>query len=148
MMRLYTAGYQGIDIGRFLKALSALNIQYVIDVRKESYSRKKDFSKSSLNAILSEHGINYLDLSELGTPKELRNGLKNSGNFAVFQTEYLKILKTKLSELKKIINLVNDEHNVVLLCFEKDHQQCHRTLIAEEIKRINGNGLEIKPILF
>ncbi len=146
-MRLYTAGYEGIDIDRFLKALRALNVGYVIDVRKQFYSRRKDFCKDSLNSILSKKGINYLDISELGTPKELRNELRNTGNFEAFRKEYLKILKTKFLELKKITSLMN-EHNVVLLCFEKDYTQCHRTIIAEEIKRLNGNGLEIRPVLF
>jgi uncharacterized protein (DUF488 family) len=29
------------------------------------------------------------------------------------------------------------------MCYEADAKKCHRNILAEEIKKIGGNGLEI-----
>src|SRR5687768_18157 len=71
-MDLATIGYedQSLDdvIGRLRKARVAL----VVDVRAVAASRRPGFSKSMLAATLAEHGIDYVHLRQLGTPREGR----------------------------------------------------------------------------
>jgi uncharacterized protein (DUF488 family) len=52
-------------------------------------------------------------------------------------------MKKNPDELKTIKTLIDKGNNVVLLCLEKDDEKCHRKIIAEEIKKMDGNGLEI-----
>ncbi len=145
-MTLYTIGYEGIDICLFLKALKNSKISAVIDVRKLAFSRKRDFCRNALAAKLARHRINYFALSNLGTSKHLRDSLHETGNYKVFFREYRKFLRQNTHLLNDIKNLIDNGHHVALLCFEKDNEKCHRKIIAEEVKRINGNGLKIIPI--
>jgi uncharacterized protein (DUF488 family) len=147
-MTLYTIGYEGIDIRRFLRALKNSKISAVIDVRKLAFSRKRDFCKNALSAILARHQINYLALSTLGTSKQMRDRLHETGNYKEFFREYRKYLRQNNYLLNDINSLIDDGHYVALLCFEKDNEKCHRKIIAEEVKRMNGNGLEIIPIRY
>ncbi len=145
-MRLYTIGYEGFDIDRFLKALRSLKINAVVDVRFQSHSRKREFSKPALKAFLEKHGIEYFDYRELGTPLELRSKLKKTGEYETFFSEYRKILKTKKEELKKI-QLLLEKRTIVIMCYERDHLKCHRSIVAEEIKK-RISEVEIKALQF
>ena len=147
-MTLHTIGYEGIDMRRFLRALKNSKISAVIDVRRLAFSRKRDFCKNALAAKLARHRINYFALSTLGTSKHLRDRLHETGNYKEFFREYRKFLRQNTHLLNDIKTLMDDGHYVALLCFEKDNEKCHRKIIAEEVKRMNGNGLEIIPIRY
>jgi uncharacterized protein (DUF488 family) len=147
-MTLYTIGYEGSDIDRFLKALKYFKISAVIDVRKLAFSRKKDFCKNSLSAKLTSHRIEYFDFSNLGTSKELRHELQETGNYEAFFQEYRKFLQHNIHLLNDIKAFIDNGRDVALLCFEKDNDKCHRKVIAEEIRKMNGNGLKIVPIRY
>ncbi|MBI9083296.1 MAG: DUF488 domain-containing protein [Desulfobacterales bacterium] len=58
-MDLYTIGYEGLDVRRFISHLAHYGINVVVDVRKLPASRKKGFSKTALGQILSDNGIEY-----------------------------------------------------------------------------------------
>jgi len=140
---LYTTGYEGIDIDRFIKMLKCFKISTVVDVRKLALSRKKDFCKNALSSKLMSCNIEYLNLNNLGTPEHLRAELNRTRNYVTFFREYKKYMKKNPDELKTIKTLIDKGNNVVLLCLEKDDEKCHRKIIAEEIKKMDGNGLEI-----
>ncbi|MDO9527732.1 MAG: DUF488 domain-containing protein [Syntrophales bacterium] len=147
-MKLYTIGYEGIDIDRFMKCMHFFKISTVVDVRERTSSRKKDFCKNNITNTLMEKGINYINIKELGTPKKMRDQLHKTRNYEKFFNEYRDILKEKTHLLLEISGLIHKNHNVALMCYEKDHNKCHRKIIAEEIKKIGDNGLEVKPMLF
>ena len=92
MKRLYTLGYEGLDITRFLKELKCMGVDVVVDVRRQTFSRRKDFSKNSLENSLLQKQINYIDLHELGTPKEVGDCLKKSGDYRAFFEAYRGVL--------------------------------------------------------
>lgn len=147
IMKIYTIGYEGIDINRFMKCMEFFKVTKLIDVREVTLSRKKDFSKNALHDLLMEHGIDYISIKELGTPKKLREKLRTTGNYEGFFEEYRSYLKDKEHLLLEILNLINDNQTVALMCYEKDHNKCHRKIIAEEIQRIDNNGLQILQML-
>ena len=66
-MELYTIGYEGLNEKSFLAWLNRYHISIVADVRQIPLSRKKGFSKTALNKILSKHNINYINFQSLGT---------------------------------------------------------------------------------
>jgi hypothetical protein len=47
---LYTIGYEGADVDRFLATLADAGVATVADVRAVALSRKKGFSKNQLRA--------------------------------------------------------------------------------------------------
>jgi uncharacterized protein (DUF488 family) len=73
MSVLYTIGYEGADIDRFIATLKAVEVTVVADVRAVALSRKRGFSKTALRARLAAEGIAYVHLVELGDPKPGRD---------------------------------------------------------------------------
>lgn len=67
MNTVYTIGYEGTDIERFVQTLKAVGIEVLADVRAVALSRKKGFSKTALRNNLAEAGIEYIHLNALGT---------------------------------------------------------------------------------
>ncbi len=145
-MELYTIGYEGLNEKSFLAWLNRYNISIVADVRQIPLSRKKGFSKTALNKILSKHNINYINFQSLGTTKEMRKELKKTGNYKKILSKFRRTLNEKTQDLDEIHTLLDDGKNVTLLCFERDPQMCHRRIVAEEIKKRDGNGLKVKHI--
>jgi uncharacterized protein (DUF488 family) len=147
-MTLYTIGYEGIDIRRFLSALKDSKISAVIDVRKLSFSRKRDFCKNSLAKRLSRRRIDYFDFGTLGTSKRLRDKLHETGDYKTFFRNYRRFLQRNIHLLYDLKSLIDEGHSVALLCYEKDNEKCHRKIIAEQVRKMNGDSLEISPIHF
>lgn len=145
-MVLYTIGYEGLSLQGFLGLLNSNEISLVADVRRVPSSRKKGFSKTGLKSCLADHGIKYLNFRKLGTSKEMRDRLKDTGDYDKFFEEYKSELADQDEQLQEIATFVSDGKKVALLCFEKDAYRCHRRVIADEIKRKDGNGLKIRHV--
>ena len=146
-MILFTIGYEKLDQKQFIAHLSNHGVEVVADIRKLPVSRKKGFSKTALRETLSCEGIDYLNYQPLGAPKELRDELYKSGNYDRFFLKYEKNISDKTDYLAEILSLINSGRNVALLCFERNPQECHRKVVAEEIRKLDGNGLKVEHII-
>jgi len=143
---VYTAGYENRDIAEFIGRLKKHGISMLVDVREIPASRKSGFSKNALSEHLQSAKIKYLHVKELGSPKTLREKLKEDKNYDLFFAEYGKYLKTKLDVVKKLYRDIISHELSCLLCFEREPSQCHRKVVAEKIKESDGNGLIINHI--
>ena len=146
-MTLFTIGYEGLDENQFAAYLAYHGIDVVADVRKLPLSRKKGFSKTALHEMLANKNIKYLNFNNLGAPKGIRDELYKTGDYRRFFKEYQSNISDRKDLLKEIHLLVTKGKNVTLLCFEHDPQKCHRKVVAEEIQKLDGNGLEVKHIV-
>ena len=146
-MILFTIGYEKLGQKQFMAYLSNHGVEVVADIRKLPVSRKKGFSKTVLKETLSRNGIDYRNYQPLGAPKELRDELYKSGNYDLFFRKYQNNISDKVNHLVEILSLINRGSNVALLCFERNPQKCHRKVVAEEIRKLDGNGLEIEHIV-
>lgn len=135
MNLVYTIGYEGTDIDRFIGTLKAVGVEQVADVRALALSRKKGFSKKALSNRLAEEGIGYVHFVDLGDPKPGREAAK-AGLYQKFRRIYEAHLDTEdaKSSLEKLL-VASEEKTTCLLCFERDPATCHRTIITEEMKR-------------
>ena len=147
-MELYTIGYEGMNQKEFLVLLRGHKISVVADVRRMPSSRKKGFSKNGLAESLLEQGISYVGFKDLGTPGEMRDQLKMTGNYGAFFKKYRRFLAKYTDQLDRIGAMVNSGKRVTLLCYENDPGKCHRMVIAEEVKKRNGNGLTIRHMAY
>ena len=142
-MKVFTIGYEGATMETFLAALEGAGVQRVIDVRQLPLSRRPGFSKAPLAATLKEHGIGYVHLKALGTPKPGRDAAKK-GDRATLETVYagqleLPEAQAEAARMREMIA----EMPSALLCFERDPGMCHRTLlIAAE-----GEGAEVVDLI-
>jgi len=145
-MEIFTIGYEGFDPNQFLAWLTNYHINVVADVRNLPLSRKKGFSKTALSTLLEKNSIEYINYRGLGAPKELRSFLLETKNYPMFFEKYKKILVDKMSDIDEILNTVHEGKKVALLCYEKNPEKCHRSVVANEIKKRDGNGLKIKNL--
>lgn len=140
---LYTIGYEGMNQDDFSNYLIRYNISVVADVRHLPLSRKKGFSKKALSESLFAKNIDYMNYRELGAPKELRDKLKKDGDYdTFFKAMALSVLNHK-DKLAEINQMLCEGKNVALMCFEKNHNRCHRRVVAMGVRKINDNGLKI-----
>ena len=146
-MELYTIGYEGINQKQFISWLSNHKIDVVADVRNLPLSRKKGFSKTALSNLLEKNKIDYINYRELGAPKELRTFIETK-DYKTFFKKYRMIISKNMASVDKILNTINDGKNVALLCYEKDPESCHRSAVANAIKKRDSNGLKIKHLGF
>ena len=130
---IYTMGYEGTDIDRFVATLKAVGVKALADVRAIALSRKKGFSKTSLKARLEEEGIGYSHFIELGDPKPGREAAR-AGRLHAFRKIYTRHLGLAASgaALQSLAELASSQATC-LLCFERDPTTCHRSLIANRL---------------
>ncbi len=133
MLKLYLTGYEGEHLEDFLKRLKKFRIKAVIDVREIPLSRKNSFSKNNLKEALIKRGINYYHFPGLGSPKIMREKLHSTDDYLTFFKGYRNYINTKKSSLIKLAEIVLKEKIVVLLCYEKRYELCHRSIVADKL---------------
>lgn len=141
--KLFTVGYEQTPAKAVLDELQQAGVKLLVDVRAVAASRRPGFSKKQLAAGLDERGIKYLHLRGLGTPKDGREAAR-SGQFDQLHRIYQAHLKTPQAkeELDELSALVRKSGPVCILCYERDHRQCHRQWIAEAIEDRDGAKVE------
>jgi uncharacterized protein (DUF488 family) len=145
MKLLYTIGYEGRSVDDFIATLCHHNITRVIDVRRNPISRKPGFSKSALSRILAESGIEYTHLVELGTPDPLRKALRLTVDYEKFFDAVDDYLISQQDALQTALDLALSQ-NCVLLCFERNPQECHRISIAVSVARMSHLEISVEHL--
>ncbi|MHA1819399.1 MAG: DUF488 domain-containing protein [Promethearchaeota archaeon] len=129
----FLIGYEGKDIDFFLNQLISNEIQIVVDVRRIAKSMKFDFIGGKLANYLNKLNIGYIHIPELGIEKEFRKDLKTQADYKRLFMKYRESLKGKGEYINKIIQL-GESKRIVIMCFEKDPNYCHRGQIADVLK--------------
>ena len=110
-----TIGYGGKKPKAFFDELEALNPDIVVDVRENPFRAFLGvYMKSGLEARL---GAKYIWIKELGNRTR----------------ELPPTLVDEKEGLRKLSALMEKRSRVVLLCAEKDENQCHRSYIKGKI---------------
>jgi uncharacterized protein (DUF488 family) len=131
---VYTIGYQGRNLDEFVSALTAAQVDLVIDLRSRPMSRRRGFSKSQLAAHLGKHGISYRHLPELGMPIDLLpHRSPRDGNAQILET-YRHIIVNRDEELETLLRHATSA-TVCLLCFEANANHCHRGIVADQLRK-------------
>lgn len=128
-MRIFTIGYEGATVGEFVDALRNAGVERVIDVRALPLSRRPGFSKTPLRGALAEAGIDYVHLRALGTPADGRAAAR-AGRHADMARIYSGQLELPeaIAQSAKMLALAEEKPSA-LLCFEREPQHCHRSLL-------------------
>jgi uncharacterized protein (DUF488 family) len=131
MPTLFTIGYQGSTLPAVLATLREAGVAHLIDVRAVPQSRKPGFSKRLLCASVEAEGMRYTHLRALGTPKSGRDAARH-GDVAAMHRIFRKHMQGAEAEadLARAAAIAAAE-SACLLCFERDHAQCHRSIVAE-----------------
>jgi uncharacterized protein (DUF488 family) len=133
MKRLYTIGYEGHKPADLFASLKANSVELLIDVREVPISRKPGFSKTSLAQGLADAGIGYLHFKGLGDPKPGRIAARE-GRFADFRRIFTSHMLTTTAQQALAEALSAASKSVAcLLCFEQNHLNCHRCIVAKSM---------------
>lgn len=133
MTPLATIGYEAATQADVIGRLKAAGVETVVDVRAIAASRRAGFSKTILAASLADAGIGYVHLRQLGTPKPGREAARKGriGEMRAIFEDHLAEPAAQL-ELQAAEELAGSR-KIALLCFEADHEGCHRSVLAERI---------------
>ena len=145
---VYTIGYTSFDIGGFLSILKSLGVSCLIDVRTTPIASDfyKIYSKSSLQSLLKEHGIVYMNFDkEFGARQPDEEFYTKYGylDFEAFiQSDNF------LSGVKRLQKGIELGNRIVLMCAEKDPITCHRAIMVArglkqhsiKVAHIRANG--------
>ena len=132
--KLFLTGYEKETIEEFIDKLQTNGIEAVIDVREIPLSRKNGFSKVNLERELRNRKIKYYNFPKLGSPSVIRNDLKTQKtDYLNFFRKYRHYLKANQSSLAKVAKIAFAEKISTLLCFERQTELCHRSIIASAI---------------
>jgi uncharacterized protein (DUF488 family) len=141
MSALFTIGYEGTDIDRFVRTLKAAGVRQLADVRAVPVSRKAGFSKTMLAARLAEDDIGYLPFTALGNPKAGRDAGR-AGDLDQFRSIFGAHIQTDTAQnALRDLAVAARTAPTCLLCFERDPKACHRSIIAQEVAESVGFGV-------
>jgi len=143
---LFTIGYEGISIEEYINKLIQNNIKVLVDVRKNPLSRKYGFSKTKLESLIKNFGIEYVHIPELGIETDKREFLKTIDDYNKLFEDYENILLYKQKELSQIEDLIKNKKRVALTCFEKDVKMCHRTRIKNRLEQLSNDAYKIMEL--
>ncbi len=132
---LATIGYEGANIQDFIETLRDAGIKSLIDVRELPLSRKKGFSKTALGLALEDAGISYTHVRALGDPKPGRQAAR-AGDMKGFRRifgEHMKLPSTQ-DALDALLPTIR-AGGACLLCFERCHTDCHRSIVADALSQ-------------
>lgn len=131
---LFTIGYEGLSLERYILKLILSDIRVLYDVRRNAFSQKFGFSKSLLSKACEGVGVKYIHVPELGILSEKRRNLRTSADYDTLFEEYENtVLVTECNALNGIYKSLQSEKRVALTCFEHDPHQCHRLRIATKL---------------
>jgi uncharacterized protein (DUF488 family) len=134
----YTIGYERFRLPDFITALHLARVEMLIDVRDVPLSRKRGFSKTALAAVLAENGIAYVHLKGLGDPKLGREAAR-AGQHDQFRRIFGNQMATEVAQrdLGRAVELIR-MRPCCLMCFEQEHCNCHRSIVANHIVERTG----------
>jgi uncharacterized protein (DUF488 family) len=128
---IYTIGYERRDGEDLLSVLLDQGVKAAADIRERPISRKPDFRAAALREICRTAGIEYQPWPMLGSTARQREELHASGDFRgfadKFRTYALDTTRVDLASLGQSCLQIP----TVLLCYERLHEDCHRSVIAE-----------------
>src|SRR5690606_27897196 len=128
---LFTIGYEGISLEKYLQKLVRNNVKLLVDVRKNPLSMKFGFSKTLLKRYCNSLGIEYLHIPEVGINSNKRQELETQADYDRLFTDYRKTTLSDTSDQQKqILDLLKNYRRIALTCFEAEPCRCHRSHLA------------------
>ena len=134
-VRLFTIGYQGKSLERYLNQLIGQAIGILCDIRKNPTSRKFGFGRRQLELAVSAMGMAYVNIPELGIESHRRQDLKSDQDYDVLLEEYVvTTLSERESSLARIVDLIREHGRLALTCYEANHNLCHRSRVVAALR--------------
>ena len=153
---IFTLGFQDLTLVDFIRLVKEQEVVRVVDIRGKRMivDGRIPFSPKQLKSVLKNVDVDYIQMPEVEMPTQLENRSRGNGNRAEFIQEYVDIVSSDKSIVKKVNKYLSDD-KVMLLCFEREADACKRRLFAnlvvailpDKIKIRNLSLKDLKPIV-
>ena len=126
------------------KLLKAQGVVHVIDVRQSAWSYRQEYRKEALRSCLRKAGIKYTHLPEAGNPFRPRAGERKT--FASCRRDYAAFIGAR-ADVLAAVHAAASRERTALLCYERDGEQCHRSVLVSQIRKRMGDFecVELRP---
>lgn len=143
MAEIFTIGYSSFAPEIFICTLKKYSINCLVDVRSIPHSKYfREYDKNNLSRILRENKIIYRNYAEEFGARQTDKKFFTDG---VLDFEKYSASEKFLSGINKIVRGMELGYKFVLMCAEKNPQDCHRNiLIARKFYEL---GFTVKNIL-
>lgn len=142
-LNCFTIGHSNHSNESFLFLLKKYNVEYIIDVRSNPYSKYAvNFNRELLKKTLAENHILYSYMGDdLGARYSNPSLIDQDG-----KVSFNKVRSTKKFQhaLEKLKNEIVKGYTIAILCSEKDPLDCHRFVLISRClvdKNININHI-------
>jgi uncharacterized protein (DUF488 family) len=129
---VYSVGYEGFTLDGFTQCMIQNHVDLVVDVRLNAVSRKPGFSKKGLAAALDSVGVAYLHEPKLGNPPENRDSFR-TGDVQLGRKRIQRRLNNGSHDALCSVAELARHRRIAVLCVERDHQRCHRSVITDAL---------------
>lgn len=131
--RIYSVGYEGLELEALVGRLGSAGVTLLVDVRLNPVSRKRGWSRRSLQTALEAAGISYRHEPALGNPTDNRDSFRRGDG-----EEGRRRMRERLAADggPALAQLATDARNarVSVLCVERAATRCHRLVITDVIR--------------
>jgi uncharacterized protein (DUF488 family) len=144
--RIWTIGHSTRGIDEFISLLEKNGIKLLADVRSWPGSKRHpQYNKEALAKSLSECGIRYEHLVELGGRRKTR---RDSGNTAWRNASFRGYADHMETEdfrkgVERLLDLSRKVGPTAIMCAEALWWRCHRALISDYLKACGVNVMHI-----
>jgi uncharacterized protein (DUF488 family) len=140
---IYTIGYSGCKPEDFIDELYLRNINVVIDVRSQPYSKyRSEYNKEALEELLKSKNINYRNLALEFGARQTNRKYYTYGKLDFEKFAASEIFSQGIEKIKSASNL---GYIIALMCAEKEPDKCHRAILIA--RALRDNGFEISHIV-
>lgn len=131
---IFTIGYEGKSIEKYVTELIRNSVTVLCDVRKNPLSMKFGFSKKQLKGIVESVGIKYIHFPGLGIVSSKRQELHSKSDYNKLFLEYQRTtLRKNESDIIALKKIFEENGRIALTCFEADSVCCHRSHTANAL---------------
>lgn len=133
---IWTIGHSTHSIETFIALLQHHDIEAIADVRRFPGSRRlPHFGEDALRASLSEHGIEYRFIPQLGGRRRALPDTPNTGwRNASFRGYADHLGSEEFAEGLEILLELAGQRRTSMMCAEVLWWRCHRALISDVLK--------------
>lgn len=145
MGRIYSVGYERLQVDALAESLRQVGVTVVVDVRLNAVSRRPGFAKKALSAALERVGIEYRHEKELGNPQDNRHHW-HGGDPDVGRARMREILCNESAPaLERLVELARGAC-IAVLCKERSDRDCHRQVVTDMVRELDPS-IEVVQLL-
>jgi uncharacterized protein (DUF488 family) len=140
-VKLYTIGFTQSSAEHFFERLTAAGVREIFDTRAHRDGQLSGFAKANdLRFFLRELvGVQYRVAAELAPPSEMLRAFKaRRMTWFAYARTYSELLESRQPAFDR-----STLDHACLLCSERTHERCHRSLAASYLASHAGGGIEI-----